>query len=226
MSGKMRTYCSPSNSTCYQTTPIVQFHNTVFSIRSTTRLHNLELHSGFPRITTEEKTVSNLTVRILARTHHTPIHRSTQPTSSTPQPQNPSEVQHTWTSPRVPASSQRTLKTPRGTANHPHTGSNKHTSHPTCANTHRYYCKTRSRSTPHHSKYFLKQGDAIKYFSFKPRIQPEDGLSAGTCSCFLFSKIIIKVVLRLADRLCGLVVRVSGYRSGGPGFDSRHYQIF
>jgi hypothetical protein len=28
------------------------------------------------------------------------------------------------------------------------------------------------------------------------------------------------------DRLCGLVVRVSGYRSRGPGFDSRHYQIF
>jgi len=28
------------------------------------------------------------------------------------------------------------------------------------------------------------------------------------------------------DRLCGLVVRVSGYRYGGPGFDSRRYQIF
>ena len=28
------------------------------------------------------------------------------------------------------------------------------------------------------------------------------------------------------DRLCGLVVRVSGYRYRGPGFDSRHYQIF
>jgi hypothetical protein len=28
------------------------------------------------------------------------------------------------------------------------------------------------------------------------------------------------------DRLCGLVVRVLGYRFGGPGFDSRHYQIF
>jgi hypothetical protein len=28
------------------------------------------------------------------------------------------------------------------------------------------------------------------------------------------------------DRLCGLVVRVSGYRSKGPGFDSRSYQIF
>jgi hypothetical protein len=29
----------------------------------------------------------------------------------------------------------------------------------------------------------------------------------------------------LVDRLCGLVVRVPGYRSRGPGFDSRPYQI-
>ena len=28
------------------------------------------------------------------------------------------------------------------------------------------------------------------------------------------------------DRLCGLVVRVSGYRYKGLGFDSRRYQIF
>jgi hypothetical protein len=28
------------------------------------------------------------------------------------------------------------------------------------------------------------------------------------------------------DRLCGLVVRVPGYRPRGPGFDFRHYQIF
>jgi hypothetical protein len=28
------------------------------------------------------------------------------------------------------------------------------------------------------------------------------------------------------DRLCGLVVRVSGYRSRDPGFDSRCFQIF
>jgi len=28
------------------------------------------------------------------------------------------------------------------------------------------------------------------------------------------------------NRLCGLVVRVSGYRFRGPGFDPRYYQIF
>ena len=28
------------------------------------------------------------------------------------------------------------------------------------------------------------------------------------------------------DRLCGLVVRVSGYRYKGLGFGSRRYQIF
>jgi hypothetical protein len=28
------------------------------------------------------------------------------------------------------------------------------------------------------------------------------------------------------DRLCGLVVRVPGYRSSGPGFDFRRYHIF
>jgi hypothetical protein len=28
----------------------------------------------------------------------------------------------------------------------------------------------------------------------------------------------------LLDRLCGLVLSVLGYRSGGPGFDFRHYK--
>jgi hypothetical protein len=28
------------------------------------------------------------------------------------------------------------------------------------------------------------------------------------------------------DRICGLVVRIPGYRSRGAGFDSRRYQIF
>jgi hypothetical protein len=27
------------------------------------------------------------------------------------------------------------------------------------------------------------------------------------------------------DRLCGLEIRVPGYRCRGPGFDSRHYEI-
>jgi hypothetical protein len=34
------------------------------------------------------------------------------------------------------------------------------------------------------------------------------------------------LIIAYVDRLCGLVVRVSSYRSRGPGFDSRPYQIF
>ena len=37
---------------------------------------------------------------------------------------------------------------------------------------------------------------------------------------------ILNMVYTLSDRLCGLVVRVSGYRYRGPGFDPRRYQIF
>ena len=33
-------------------------------------------------------------------------------------------------------------------------------------------------------------------------------------------------ILFISDHLCGLVVRVSGYRYRGLGFDSRRYQIF
>jgi hypothetical protein len=33
-------------------------------------------------------------------------------------------------------------------------------------------------------------------------------------------------LLKFVDRLCGLEVRVPGYRSRGPGFDSRRYQFF
>jgi len=35
-----------------------------------------------------------------------------------------------------------------------------------------------------------------------------------------------KVLRYVSDRLCGLVVKVSGYRYRGPGFDPRRYQIF
>jgi hypothetical protein len=32
--------------------------------------------------------------------------------------------------------------------------------------------------------------------------------------------------IKIKDHLCCIVVRVSGYRSRGPGFDYRPYQIF
>jgi hypothetical protein len=38
--------------------------------------------------------------------------------------------------------------------------------------------------------------------------------------------IIIIIIIIIADRLCGLVVRVSGYGYRGPGFDPRRCQIF
>ena len=37
---------------------------------------------------------------------------------------------------------------------------------------------------------------------------------------------ILGLMLTCRDRLFGLVVRVSGYRYRGPGFDPRRYQIF
>ena len=43
-----------------------------------------------------------------------------------------------------------------------------------------------------------------------------------------FSSVILLIFVSITinDRLCGLVVRVSGYRYRGLGFDSRRYQIF
>ena len=45
---------------------------------------------------------------------------------------------------------------------------------------------------------------------------------------FRFEKLmeIIALLSDFFDRLCGLVVRVSGYRYRGLGFHSRRYQIF
>jgi len=38
--------------------------------------------------------------------------------------------------------------------------------------------------------------------------------------------LLIVYLFAYCDRPCGLVVRVSGYRYRGPGFDPRRYQIF
>jgi len=35
----------------------------------------------------------------------------------------------------------------------------------------------------------------------------------------------IIIIIIIIDRLCGLVIRASGYRYRGLGFDSRRYQI-
>ena len=38
--------------------------------------------------------------------------------------------------------------------------------------------------------------------------------------------LLLQRLFNWSERLCGLVVRVSGYRYRGLGFDSRRYQIF
>jgi hypothetical protein len=44
--------------------------------------------------------------------------------------------------------------------------------------------------------------------------------------CFMLFFSMHLHTCHILDCLCGLVVRVPGYRSRGPGFDSRHFQIF
>ena len=46
------------------------------------------------------------------------------------------------------------------------------------------------------------------------------------CTGLYGEVVTFKMYSSIWDRLCGLVVRVSGYRYRGLGFDSRRYQIF
>jgi hypothetical protein len=54
------------------------------------------------------------------------------------------------------------------------------------------------------------------------------GYVARSNGLYVINNIFIFIYLFLLyrDRLCGLVFRVPGYRSIGPGFDSQRYQIF
>jgi hypothetical protein len=45
-------------------------------------------------------------------------------------------------------------------------------------------------------------------------------------TCIKINTVVYCMASALIDHICGLVVRVSGYRSRGPEFDSRRYQIF
>ena len=50
--------------------------------------------------------------------------------------------------------------------------------------------------------------------------------STDFCVSVYIQKMNEASIYTLQDHLCGLVVRVSGYRYRGLGFDSRRYQIF
>jgi hypothetical protein len=55
------------------------------------------------------------------------------------------------------------------------------------------------------------------------------GVDSQVCSDFAAGKVFILILVKPKCRhefLCGLEVRVSGYRSTGLGLDSRPYQIF
>jgi hypothetical protein len=66
------------------------------------------------------------------------------------------------------------------------------------------------------------------------RLRGLKGFDLSVCICSgqpqseVTGNLITKLYSRVSctsDRLCGLVVRVPGYRSRGPGFESRRYQI-
>jgi putative component of membrane protein insertase Oxa1/YidC/SpoIIIJ protein YidD len=71
---------------------------------------------------------------------------------------------------------------------------------------------------------FLVIGRAACRYS--PSCSQQDAQQYAQTSCSNSLTEITRVVYVSFDPLCGLVVRVPGYRSRGPGFDSRRYQNF
>jgi hypothetical protein len=77
----------------------------------------------------------------------------------------------------------------------------------------KYMCADTERcilSSNHDFRFPLIVCDSISRSNFLARMQSFENIK----------------VEDLNDRLCVLLVRVSGYRCWGPGFDSRRYQIF
>ena len=79
---------------------------------------------------------------------------------------------------------------------------------------------------------FMPQKLIRMYYRYKTTLCIKPHYIAGFCVnlwllCLpLFIDYEIYFLKQSKDRLCGLVVRVSGYRYRGPGFDPRRYQIF
>jgi hypothetical protein len=76
--------------------------------------------------------------------------------------------------------------------------------------------------------YVLQQPRRISTRNMWSRIQEGSCLHCRRCEDFKSHFFPINYLLqgKSRDRLCGLVVTVSGHKSRGPGFDSRPYQIF
>jgi hypothetical protein len=76
------------------------------------------------------------------------------------------------------------------------------------------------------SRWFLEYRDLISINSMNKNLSSLWGRNWLYKYCHVLWVTIDGVCNGEWDRLCGLVVRVPGYRSRGPGFDSRRYQIF
>jgi hypothetical protein len=65
-----------------------------------------------------------------------------------------------------------------------------------------------------------------KYLTHEFRIQPGISKVGSRNDNYSLAAFCFQIVVTFIDRLCGLVVKVSGYRSRDPTFDFRCYQIF
>jgi len=83
------------------------------------------------------------------------------------------------------------------------------------------------RNCPKHVPFYSKNKfeKLVHLVGFVIRIF-NDARSPERQNIYIYIYVCVCVCVCVCERLCGLVVRVSGYRYRGPGFDPRHYQIF